>query len=121
MKVSIFLPEIPPGLNGPKGLIRNNRWALGEVKNRLTLLTLASLPSRDPIPGPVQVTCTTFYAKLPRDWENAACAAKYPMDAIVRAGVLEDDNPTVIPCMIHKQTKVRSLKDQGYLIEIETL
>jgi hypothetical protein len=113
-----MLPEIPPGLNAS---MRTNRWELKKTKDRLALLTLAALPSRDRIPGPVLVTCTTFYARTPRDWDNAACAAKFPLDAIVRAGVLDDDNPTVISCMIHKQTKVPKVTDQGYLIEIETI
>ncbi len=119
-KRTIFLPIKPPGLNGAKGLMRMHWKSRVRIKIDIHLSVLHALGGDTKrIDGPVRVNCTMLYASVPRDWDNLAVAAKYPMDSIVRLGVLEDDSPSVIESMTHRQRKVKTLKEEGYMIEIE--
>jgi len=116
-----FLPLKPPGLNGPKGLMRMHYRERVRLTEVFDLAVLAALPSRNLIPGPVRVTYTVHYARQPRDPDNLAASLKFPLDAVVKAGVLEDDGPHVVAELVTRQIKVPRVKDEGCTLEIEQL
>jgi len=91
------------------------------TKEQITLAVLASLPSRRRVAGPVRLRYTLRYARARRDLDNLGASLKYPLDALVSAGVLEDDSPEHVAELVLRQEKVARVADQGFTIELEPL
>jgi Holliday junction resolvase RusA-like endonuclease len=117
----IFVPYTPPGLNGSNGLIRAHWTKRRKMAADCLLRTLAALPSKQRIAGPLRLRYTRRYARQPLDLDNLAASIKLPLDALVKAGVLEDDNPRVISELVTRQEKVATVAEEGYSIQLEPL
>ena len=98
----------PPGLNQFK---RMSKWAYKRARDdwqlRLSLVTRGLK-----IAEPCHLVYTV-HTSLWMDWDNAASSAKLPLDALVRLGVLPDDNTKWITSMDIRQDKCPR-KDVGF-------
>ena len=52
------------------------------------------------------------------DWDNAAGSFKLIGDALVKCGILEDDNPKIIKEFKVDQERVRKRYEQGFTVKI---
>ena len=69
------------------------------------------------IEGPVHILYTRRSVRL-MDWDNAAGSFKLIGDALVKCGILEDDNPKVITEFRVEQQKVSRRIEQGFQVQI---
>ena len=53
------------------------------------------------------------------DWDNFSASFKHIGDALVKAGVIQDDNPQIIVDFLPKQVKVSKRKQQRVEIIIK--
>lgn len=115
----VTLPKLLPGLNGSNGLIRQHYRAATKMKDEL--LAWAK-QQRFPTFGTARVTvvCTRHYCGNPMDFDNAAASFKHLMDALVKAGVIEDDGLKTIDAMTFRQVPCGSRKEQKMTVEIKT-
>lgn len=96
-------PDMPPALNGSKGLIRMHWTKRAKTKEKFAWLIKEQKPS--PIRGKVKLTMVN-YAIMPMDWDNFASRMKIPNDCLVNMGMIEDDSPKVIVDFDPYQVKV---------------
>lgn len=122
MTWELFVPRLPPGLNGKGGLIRKHwtKRAKEQAAWDFEILLLAREAGPAPKP-PLRLTYTRQYARLPCDLDNAAASLKQPLDALVRSGAIHDDSPDIIAELIVRQVKVARVKDQGIVIKLEPI
>ena len=103
----------PPGINR---LLRMH-WAVRkQLQNNLVAEIQSAYPC-DLIEGPVCVAYTRRSVRL-MDWDNAAGSFKLIGDALVKCGILEDDNPKIIKEFIVEQERVRKRNEQGFTVKI---
>jgi len=103
----------PPGINK---LLRMH-WAVRKkLQNNLVAEIKAAYPC-DLIEGPVNVVYTRRSVRL-MDWDNAAGSFKLVGDALVKCGILEDDNPKVIKEFKVEQVRVKKRHEQGFEVKI---
>lgn len=94
MRQVFELPIALPGLNGSKGLMRQHWTSAAKMKEWLLHKVLeADLWCHK---GQVKITYTRV-AKKKMDWDNCMSSFKHVCDALVKAGVIEDDSPKLIP------------------------
>lgn len=116
--VELWIPHMPPGLNGKDGLIRMSHWRQTALKSKWRgWMSEAARPMK--LSLPVRVTMTRHYARVPMDLDNASASLKFPMDAMRHVGILPEDNPLVVSAIEVKQLKVARVVDQGILIRLE--
>lgn len=113
----VTLPRLLPGLNGSNGLMRQHYREAAKVKDDLLAWVKRQ---RYPTFGDsrVVVVCTRHYCGTAMDFDNCAASVKYPMDALVKAGVIADDGPKTIETMAFRQVRCGSRKEQKMTIEI---
>ena len=121
MSWTLQLPWLPPGLNGPQGLMRMHWSQKRKAGEAAYLLVRAALPSTPPPKPPLRLTYVLRYARQPRDLDNLAASLKLPLDALVKARALPDDNPGVVAELVLRQEKVPTVKEQGITITLEPL
>jgi len=103
----------PPGINR---LLRMH-WAVRKkLQNNLVVEIQSAYPC-DLIEGPVTVEYTRRSVRL-MDWDNAAGSFKLIGDALVKCGILEDDNPKIIKEFKVDQERVRKRDEQGFTVKI---
>ena len=114
-------PDVPPGLNGPKGLIRLHRYGLTEAKRDWFTLVMDEVPvelrNKNPQWGSVVVIFTVKTSQR-MDRDNIAAAFKFIGDALVRQGLLLDDNATVVKIFHPKWEYVEHRAERGCTVEI---
>ena len=104
-----------PGLNGDDGLIREHFM---KAKKRKTLYQKLLKEQNQPqISGQVRVIFTRYATRL-MDWDNHGASFKHLGDALVKLGIIEDDNPTTIQTFLPKQIKVDKKIEEKITIEI---
>ena len=103
----------PPGINK---LLRMH-WAVRKKLQNNLVAELQSAYSCDLIEGPVSVEYTRRSVRL-MDWDNAAGSFKLIGDALVKCGILEDDNPKIIKEFKVEQERVRKRDEQGFTVKI---
>ena len=105
MKAS-FTSPLPPTLNNQIDIARSNRYKSAEIKKRWTnaiATECAQLPS---FPGKVWLSFEWQIKSFARDPDNIAAAAKYLLDGMVLARVIQRDNLTIIQSpVIHHYVK----------------
>lgn len=98
MLVKFQLDRLPPTLNEQIDHARRNKFASAKVKRQWT--GDVEVEARRQLPGvyfdKVWLAYEWFVPRFSYDEDNVAAAAKFVMDGLVRAGVLKDDNLTVI-------------------------
>ncbi|QDU67725.1 hypothetical protein [Engelhardtia mirabilis] len=95
----VWIPDwLPPGLNGPKGLMRMHHHAKRREKGKAALLVRLSGHPLPRIRQPVRVEFERRVALRQHlmDWDNAGASFKLLGDALVSLGVLADDSPREI-------------------------
>jgi len=115
----IIFPGRLPGNNGDDGLLRMNHFQYTALRNKLQYVVMAHRPRQHK--GPVRLELIRHSTGVPMDDENLSSTGKIPIDAIVRAGVLPDDNPAIITERDYTQTKALSKDAQFTLIRITDL
>lgn len=103
-------PDLPPTLNGDKGLLRIHWSKRGKIKEKFQwLIKDQKFPK---IKGQVTVKIINYALQL-MDWDNLAGRFKIIGDALVANKMLEDDSPefiidfTMAQVRVHKKVEVR--------------
>jgi len=117
--LSIIVNELPPGLNGPRGLKRMHWAAYCQVRDRWAHLIREQSPPDISFQGPVIITYTSCSTRL-MDWDNCCASFKVIGDALVSAGIIPDDNPQIIQFFIPHQAKVKK-GEEKVIIEIQQI
>ena len=117
--LELFFPIKPMGLNGKDGLIRAH-WAQrkGEVKT-LALMFQERVAEFGPWleePFPRQLGFRVHTSRL-MDWDNVGASFKNVGDALVMAGILDDDTPTHLLAPLLDQCKVKRV-DVGFTLTL---
>jgi len=110
-KTIIFRPpDLPPTLNGKKGLLRMHWSDRKKLKEKyMWLIREQKIPKFKPR---VVVEVTNYAIRL-MDWDNLAGRFKIIGDALVGLKLLKDDNPdvvvnfTMVQYRVHKKAEVR--------------
>ncbi len=112
--MTITLPYLTPGLNGPDGLMRQHHRQAAALKKRLAWEIRAQriYPT---ITEPVRVTYIRHTARL-MDWDNACASFKHIGDALIDAGVIADDSPAIIAEFIPRQIKTNKAAQRTEII-----
>lgn len=113
-QLTITIPELVPGLNGPGGLIREHFRTAAKRKDRYCVLFSTC---RKKFPGPVDIVYTRYCTHL-MDWDNAAASFKHIGDALVKCGIIKDDKPGIIISFTPRQVKVKTKKEERITILI---
>lgn len=113
----IEIPELAPGLNGSKGLIRMHHHAYKKVRDRWTLLVREQAGPPRKL-NRCEVEIERRYARMPLDLDNAYAASKIPLDALKRAGVIRDDDPETVTALRVKQTKVDTVDEEMTILKV---
>lgn len=80
-------------LNDYTNANRGNRYGGGSIKKKDTDAVVAQIVSPKKMEVPVLVTFNWLYS-TGHDFDNIRFAAKFVLDGLVKAGVLENDNQT---------------------------
>lgn len=110
MRVKLIFspPDLPPTLNGKKGLLRMHWSDRKTIKTKfMWLIKEQKFPK---LQGQITV-CIQNYAILLMDWDNLAGRFKIIGDALVGLKLIDEDNPDVIIDFTMKQERVKKKKD----------
>lgn len=113
--LTIEIPGIVPGLNGDKGLMRSHWSETKKMKKLYSQIIKDQLPCRYRFEGAVSIEYVGYKSSL-MDWDNFAASAKFPLDSLVKCGVIKDDNPKIVKEFIPKQVKVCRAKQRVVVI-----
>lgn len=127
--IIVTLPGIPPGLNGPDGLMRMHHRVYMQERDHWQDLVGQACSSYVDDRGrlypfhsrPRYQRCFlvyTIFTSRFRDWDNALASFKPLGDALVEAGLIADDNPDVVSYIEVRQTKVKHRKEHCVTISI---
>lgn len=83
------------GLNEYTAACRRNRYSGAKLKREQQDIALAAIEAADlvKVRRKVDVSFTWIEPNMRRDHDNVAFAKKFILDALVEAGVLENDDP----------------------------
>lgn len=112
MTTEITIDRLPPGTNK----LERMHWAT-KKKKISTWMALIRSKTRHAHEGCVDVYFTTHRSRF-LDVDNHAASAKIPLDALVRTGIIKEDNPKVITNYYPNQIKCKR-KDERTVIRIE--
>ena len=113
--MTITIDELAPGMNV---LMRMHFRTYGKIRDKWQLMVRAAFGiTRFTLPCDVHIT--RFYATTPLDPDNLYASAKIPLDALVRAGILANDNNDCIASLKVEQFKVPTKKREATEIHIE--
>lgn len=125
LELDLDYDVFPPSLNGNDGLIRMH-WrkyieARNEWENRIWYNL--SPEQREFFQTHHFFRCTITYVRRTihrtgLDWVNLAASLKIPEDALVRCGILADDNPDIVSYNLPQQVHVRHRNQQGIHLHI---
>lgn len=127
---------LPPGLNssggGGKhkkrsgGLLTMHFSEYGEMKRQWASIIQNAVQHATPLGwegyghGPIWMLIVRFSTGI-MDMDNLYSSMKPVMDGLVRAGVMSDDNPMVLPWPKIVQVKTKSKKQVGLVIAIRRM
>ena len=114
-KQIIQVPIIAPGLNGDDGLQREH-WTSYEKRldNYTAIIKGQNLK---PYKGCVAMKYERHSVQL-MDWDNLGASFKCWGDALIKAGIIEDDSPKIITEFDMYPVKANSYRDVGTTIII---
>lgn len=116
MKQTIFISELPPGLNGSNGIRNAHYHQLNNQKKEWVWLVRAENPKKHE--GRVKVSYTRI-STSPMDLDNVAASFKFVGDGLVGCGVIADDSPDILTSLSVNWEKAESVKEQGVRVVIE--
>lgn len=108
-----------PGNNGPGGLLRMHWRKKSQLLNHYLLQVISMRRRRHS--GPVRLELTRYSTGRPMDYDNLVSTGKLLIDALVRAGVLPDDNPKVIAERVYTQERAEGKAYQRTTICLTSL
>ena len=114
----IEIPEVAPMLNGKDGLMRMHWTKRRKLQEKWA--ALISSVTNTKLKGRVSITYTRSSVTAP-DWDNLCASFKTIGDALVKNGVIEDDNPHVVVEFTPKWQKAKNNNDLETIIEISKL
>jgi hypothetical protein len=110
-----FLGKVP-GNNGANGLLRMHwRKRLEYQKAYRVQVAAARLC---PMAGPVRLELVRYSIGPLMDYDNLVSTGKSTIDALVRCGILPDDNPTIIAERSYTQERAESKEAQRTVIRL---
>lgn len=115
--LTLSVPVLAPSLNT---LLRTHYRDRGRDRDKWTAL-LRHVAGRRRSAPPCAVAIVRRYASRPLDLDNLYAAAKVPLDALVRAGILPDDDPTCVASLTCTQEKVPTRLEQGTTITLRPI
>lgn len=125
LELDLDYDVFPPSLNGNDGLIRMHWRKYSEVRDEWETRIWYSLSpeQRQFFQNYHFIRCTITYTRRTihrtgLDWVNLAASIKIPEDALVRCGILADDNPEIVGYELPQQIHVRQRKQQGIHLHI---
>ncbi len=98
MRQAFTIPGRFIGLNDYVGACRRNRYIGAKLKREQQDIALRAIEAADllKVRRKVDISFTWVEPNSRRDHDNVAFAKKFILDALVEAGVLENDNPHVV-------------------------
>ena len=114
----LVFDKVPPTMNR----MLNQHWAeyQHEKKGWVDRVLAEMGPwSGAPIKGRVHVHYDRGFCGIGADYDNAAASVKFLLDAIVKLGVVEDDNPEYISGLTISQTRYAKRKDVRAILILE--
>lgn len=108
MKLIFKPPDLPPTLNGKKGLLRLHWSKRSKIKEKFMWLIKLQKPER--MPGKVTLVMRNYAIHL-MDWDNLAGRLKIVGDTLVSLNLIDEDNPEIIVHFEMEQERVKKLKD----------
>jgi hypothetical protein len=125
LKLDLDYDVFPPSLNGNDGLIRMHWRKYMEVRDQWQnrIWYNLSLEQRQFFQQHHFIQCVITYTRRTThrtgmDWVNLAASVKIPEDALVRCGILSDDNPNVVQYELPHQVHVQHRNQQGIHLHI---
>jgi len=115
---TLVIGEIAPGLNGKDGLLREHWKKRGDRVQKYANWIAARRPAK--AASPVRIIYTR-YSVHRMDPDNAAASFKCWGDALVQAGVLDDDSPDIIQDFTVRSRRCSEYRKQRTEITIEPL
>lgn len=112
---TIFVDQLPPGLNGDTGLMRMHWTKYQKLRDTWVTLIRAENPERHE--GRVNITYTRKSVRM-MDPDNVSASFKPIGDALEKLGVIEDDSFKTIKKFDVRWEKANSYMAQGIRIEI---
>ncbi len=108
VELNIEIPEVAPMLNGSSGLKRMHWTKYRDLLEKWTLLIRAK--TKEKIKGRVSIAYVRSSVRAP-DWDNLCASFKPIGDALVKNGVIEDDNPEIVVEFKPQWRKAKNNKD----------
>lgn len=115
----IVFNEVVPGNNGPTGLLRMGWRKRQRLAGQYEWVVAAARLA--PMHGPVRLELVRHTIGGQLDFDNLVSTGKLPIDAIVRCGILSDDNPTIIAERSYTQQRAASKAEQRTVIRLIAL
>lgn len=103
------IKELAPGLNE---MLRQHFRERGRMRDRWTQEILAQRGGAPPRLQKASVLIRRYYARNPLELDNLYASAKIPLDALVHAGILLDDNLKVLIDLTMMQDKVAKVDQE---------
>lgn len=99
-EITFVLPCLMPGLNGDDGLMRLHFSKSEKLKDAVIYAIRKQLPPKKPLvfTGKVEIRYIRYCVResTMMDWDNASASFKHIGDALVKCGVIKDDNPRIV-------------------------
>jgi hypothetical protein len=106
-------------MNGAGGLLRMH-WSKRKALGGLFGWKVRAAQLR-PMLGPVKMELIRYSTGPNMDYDNLVSTGKLILDAIVRNGILPDDNPHIITERTYTQTRVATAAEQRTVIRLTSL
>ena len=94
--IKIEIPMKLPSLNEYINECRRNRYSAGKMKNNVENDIGYFINQLPRFNKPIRINFTWVEANKKRDLDNICFAKKFILDALVKAGILENDNKSHI-------------------------
>lgn len=117
-KQTIWVPHLPPGLNGDDGLINMHWTKYRDLKKLWVDYIFAEQPGKHL--GAVHVEYIRKSIQ-PMDWDNLGASFKVVGDALIENNVIVDDSPKVIKKFEMDWEKADRIRAQGVEIKIQSV
>ena len=117
MALVLHIDRLAPSMNGTGGLMRMHHREYARVRDAWTVLVRGAA-RLEKAAAPCRVEIVRRYPGRPLDLDNLYAAAKVPLDALRRAGVIPDDDPETVVSLSCTQRKAARRSEAGTTIRL---